>query len=188
MSNGRTLSLERVPGIFSFAIMAGVLAVSVSAGAYGADENGALLAGAVKSDSGEKMSGVTVSAKAQGRTITTSVFTDQQGDYYFPPMAPGEYQVWAQADSFDTARAKVNLSATRHQDFVLKPQKDFQRQLTGDQLLASLPDGTPDDRRLKRVFRNSCTSCHQPNYILQERFDIAGWTAILNLMKRVNVV
>jgi streptogramin lyase len=187
MSTTRTLSLERVPGILILAIMAGVLAVSISAGAYGADENGALLAGAVKSDSGEKMSGVTVSAKAQGRTITTSVFTDQQGDYYFPQMAPGEYQVWAQADSFDTVRAKVNLSATRHQDFVLKPLKDFQRQLTGDQLLASLPDGTPDDRRLKRVFRNSCTSCHQPNYVLQERFDIAGWTAILDLMKRVNV-
>src|SRR5579872_375314 len=187
MRNTRTLSLERVPGILILAIMAGVLAVSISAGAYGADENGALLAGTVKSDSGEKMNGVTVSAKAQGRTITTSVFTDQQGDYYFPPMVPGEYQVWAQADSFDTVRAKVDLTGTRHQDFVLKPMKDFQRQLTGDQLLASVPDGTPDDRRLKRVFRNSCTSGHQPNYILQEHFDEAGWTAILELMKRVNV-
>ena len=102
-------------------------------------------------------------------------------------MPAGQYEVWAQADTFATARAKIDLTSTRHQDFVLKPIKDFQRQLTGDQLLASLPDGTPDDRRLKRVFRNSCTSCHQPNYILQERFDIAGWTAILDLMKRVNV-
>src|ERR1700720_3913414 len=139
MSTTRTLSLERVPGILILAIMAGVLAGSISLGAYGADENGALLAGTVKSDSGEKMSGVTVSAKAEGRTITTSVFTDQQGDYYFPQMAPGEYQVWAQADSFDTARAKVNLSATRLPDFVLKPLKDFHRQLTGDHSLASLP-------------------------------------------------
>jgi streptogramin lyase len=187
MSNTRTFSLERVPGILILAIVAGVFAISISAGAYGADENGALLAGTVKSDAGEKMSGVTVSAKGEGRTITTSVFTDQQGDYFFPAMAPGEYQVWAQADAFETARAKVNLAAARHQDFVLKPLQDFQRQLTGDQLLASLPDGTPDDRRLKRVVRNSCTSCHQPNYILQERFDIAGWTAILDLMKRVNV-
>src|SRR5437879_1685543 len=187
MRKTRSFSSERVIGILVLAIMTTALATSVSAWAYGADENGALLAGTVKSASGEKMSGVTVSAKAEGRTITTTVFTDGQGDYYFPPMAPGEYEVWAQADTFETARAKVNLTAAQPQDFVLKPLKDFQRQLTGDQLLASLPDGTPDDRRLKRVFRNSCTGCHQPNYILQERFDVAGWTSILDLMKRVNV-
>lgn len=187
MRKTRSFSSERVIGILVLAIMTMALAISVSAWAYGADENGALLAGTVKSDSGEKISGVTVSAKAEGRTITTTVFTDGQGDYYFPPMAPGEYEVWAQADTFETARAKVNLTAARHQDFALKPLKEFQRQLTGDQLLASLPDGTPDDRRLKRVFRNSCTGCHQPNYILQERFDVAGWTSILDLMKRVNV-
>lgn len=180
-------------GILTLALMAVVLAFAVWASAYGADENGALLSGSIKSDSGEKMGGVTVSAKAEGRNITTSVFTDQQGDYYFPPLAPGEYEVWAQADAFETAREKVllvqglNLVSTKHQDFTLKPLKDFQRQLTGDQLLASLPDSTPDDRRLKRVLRNSCTGCHQPNYILQERFDNAGWTAILDLMKRVNV-
>src|SRR5260370_36067602 len=178
---------ERLFGALMFVAMAFALAVSLSACAYGSDDNGAWLAGKVKSDSGEKRSGVTASAKAEGRTITTSVFSDQKGDYYSPPLAPGEYEVWAQADTFQTARAKVNLTGTRHQDFSLKPLKDFQRQLTGDQVLASLPDGTPDDRRLKRVFRNSCTGCHQPNYILQQRFDEAGWTSILDLMKRVNV-
>ncbi|HYT07496.1 MAG TPA: carboxypeptidase-like regulatory domain-containing protein, partial [Rugosimonospora sp.] len=157
MRNTRTLSLERVRGVLLLAIVAIVFAVSAAAWAYGADENGPLLAGTVKSDSGEKISGVTVSAKAEGRTITTTVFTDGQGDYYFSPMAPGEYEVWAQADTFETARAKVNLTAAQYQDFALKPLKEFRRQLTGDQLLASLPDGTPDDRRLKRVFRNSCT-------------------------------
>src|SRR5437016_2752555 len=187
MRNTRTFSSERLAGVLTLAIVTMAFAVFAASWTYGADESGALLAGAVKSDSGEKMSGVTVSAKALGRTITTSVFTDQQGDYYFPPLALGEYEIWAQADTFATARARVNLTTTRHQDFALKPLRDFQRQLTGDQLLASLPDATPDDRRLKRVFRNSCTSCHQPNYILQERFDTSGWTAILDLMKRVNV-
>jgi streptogramin lyase len=186
MSTKRT-SFQNLTATLIFAAMVTALMLCPSARAYGADENSSLLAGTVKSDSGEKMGGVTVSAKAEGKTITTSVFTDQQGDYYFPPMPAGQYEVWAQADTFATARANINLTSTRHQDFVLKPIKDFQRQLTGDQLLASLPDGTPDDRRLKRVFRNSCTSCHQPNYILQERFDVTGWTAILDLMKRVNV-
>ena len=180
-------SFQNLTATLIVAAMVTALMLCLSARAYGADENLSLLTGTVKSDAGEKMAGVTVSAKAEGKAITTNVFTDQQGDYYFPPMPAGQYEVWAQADTFATARANIDLTATRHQDFVLKPIKDFQRQLTGDQLLASLPDGTPDDRRLKRVFRNSCTSCHQPNYILQERFDIAGWTAILDLMKRVNV-
>jgi streptogramin lyase len=186
MSTDRT-SFRNFRATLIFTALLAALLLSASRRAYGADENTSLLAGTVKSDSGGKMPGVTISAKVPGHNITTSVFTDQQGDYYFPPMAAGEYEVWAQADAFATARANIDLTSTRHQDFVLKPLKDFQRQLTGDQLLASLPDGTPDDRRLKRVFRNSCTSCHQPNYILQERFDTAGWTAILELMKRVNV-
>jgi len=149
--------------------------------------SGSVLAGKVEFASGEKLGGVTVSAKAEGQSITTTVFTDEDGNYYFPPMASGQYSVWAQADTFETAQGKVNLAGTQHQNFVLKPMKDFERQLTGDQLLSSLPDETADDRRLQRVFRNSCTSCHQPNYILQNRFDAEGWTAIMDLMKRVNV-
>ncbi len=145
---------------------------------------GSLLAGSVKSASGEKMEGVTVSARSEGQAITTSVFTDAQGRFYFPEMAPGKYQVWAQADTFETARGEIDLSTVRHQNFVLQPLKDFERQLTGDQLLASLPAASADDRRLSRVFRNNCTSCHQPNYILQNRFDAEGWTAIMNLMGR----
>jgi streptogramin lyase len=171
--------------ILAFAL-ASVAAVAAPK-AIPAASSGFLLVGTVKSVSGEAMGGVAVSAKGEGRTITTTVFTDEQGRYYFPPLEPCKYQVWAQADSFETARQDVDLSATRHQDFTLTPMKDYFRQLTGDQLLASLPDDTPDDRRLKRVFRNNCAGCHQPNYILQTPFDEAGWTAIINLMRSVNV-
>ena len=152
-----------------------------------ADSSDALLGGTVKSASGEKMAGVTVSAKMDGRTVTTTVFTDDQGNYYFPPLQPGKYQVWAQADTFETAHGDAELSTSSHQDFVMKPLKDFERQLTGDQLLASLPEETPEDRRLKRIFRNNCTSCHQPNYILQNRFDADGWVAIMNAMRDFTV-
>ena len=51
------------------------------------------------------MSGVTVSAKMDSTTITTSVYTDEDGAYYFPAMNVGHYEVWAQADGFETARA-----------------------------------------------------------------------------------
>src|SRR5579863_736415 len=168
------------------ALVAFLLAAMLPLFAHAAPDGG-LLAGTVKSSSGPKMSGVTVSAKMDGTTITTSVFTDEEGAYYFPAMNAGRYEVWAQADGFEIARGVVDLSATKHHDFVLNPTKDFAQQLSGDQMLASLPDQTPDDRRLKRVFRNSCTSCHQPNYILQNKFDEQGWTANIEVMKRVNV-
>src|ERR1700686_4707694 len=66
---------------------------------------GVLLTGTIKSASGENMEGVTVSAKIEGRTITTSVFTDEQGHYYFPPVQFGNYRVWAQAVGYDKAQA-----------------------------------------------------------------------------------
>src|SRR5262249_30985260 len=47
-----------------------------------------LLSGTITSASGEAMGGVTVSAKADGGTITTTVFTDEAGGYYFPTL-PG---------------------------------------------------------------------------------------------------
>ncbi|MBZ5661585.1 MAG: carboxypeptidase regulatory-like domain-containing protein [Acidobacteriia bacterium] len=149
--------------------------------------NGALLTGTIQSASGGNLGGVTVSAKMAGRNITTTVFTDEKGNYFFPAMDAGKYQVWAQADTFETARADVDLTATLHQNFTLKPLQDFERQLTGDQILASLPEATPEDRRMKRLFRNTCTSCHQPNYILQNRFDADGWIAIMNAMRDFTV-
>ena len=146
-----------------------------------------LLSGAIASSTGDKLSGVSVSAKVQGRTITTTVFTDDSGNYYFPPLPAGTYRVWAQALSFATAKGEIDLSANRRQDFALAPMKDFVQQLPGDLVLASLPEATTEDRRLKKLVENNCAGCHTPSFTLQHRFDEAGWTAIIDLMKRVNV-
>src|SRR3979490_593491 len=106
-------------------------------------QNGVLWGGSVKSESGEKMAGVTVSAKGTGHTITTSVFTDGSGDFYFPRLATGKYRVWAQAEGFDAGRAEVDLEgASHHQDFVLKSTKDVEKQvkqMTGQEYITSLP-------------------------------------------------
>src|ERR1700733_3163327 len=75
-----------------------------------------LLTGSITSASGQKLEGVQVSAKKEGTTITTSVYTDLNGDYFFPAMADGKYRVWAQALSFHTVKGAVDLSATKHQD------------------------------------------------------------------------
>ena len=147
----------------------------------------AVLSGSITSAAGEKLGGITVSAKSVGGTITTTVFTDARGDYYFSPLPAGKYRVWAQAVSFATAKAEVDLSAPRKQDFVLAPFKDFVRQLPGNVMLNALPEETEQDKRMKRLVRNICTGCHTPSYVLQHRFDEAGWSAIIELMKNANV-
>src|SRR5215510_4088703 len=166
------------------------LCLSLAVIASSADAAEVMLSGSIKSAVGEKMEGVTVSAKAEGSTITTTVFTDENGAYYFPPLEAGKYKIWAQALSFETAKSDLDLSAKKSQDFVLKPMTDFEaqvRQLPGDLILAGLPEETNDDKRMKRIFRNNCTSCHTPSYTLQHRFDENGWNAIIQTMKSINV-
>src|SRR6267143_2044075 len=49
-----------------------------------------ILNGTVRASTAESIAGVTVSAAAEGGTITTSVYTDEQGRYYFPSMPGGK--------------------------------------------------------------------------------------------------
>jgi streptogramin lyase/mono/diheme cytochrome c family protein len=147
-----------------------------------------VLSGAITSASGEKLGGVTVSARLDGSTITTSVYTDESGNYYFPPLAAGKYKVWAQALGFETTKSEVDLSAAKRQNLTLTAMTDPEqrwRQLPGEVMVAALPDETADDARIKKVFTNQCTGCHSPGYVLQFRFDEAGWNKIINLMKNV---
>jgi hypothetical protein len=172
MSSARSLAV---------AIAATIMSLSAAARAD------TLLSGTITSAAGEKLPGVTVSAKPVGGTITTTVFTDAAGDYYFPPLPEGKYQVWAQAITFATAKADVDLAAPRKQALVLGPLKDFVRQLPGNVMLAGLPEESEQDKRMKRMVRNNCTGCHTSSFILQHRFDEAGWNAIIELMKNANV-
>ena len=147
-----------------------------------------VLTGAVTSSSGQKLEGVTVYAKMDGSTITTSVFTDETGTYYFPPLPAGKYRVWAQALGFQAAKGTVDLGAKRKHDFALQSITDPERvirQMPSEMLAQALPEGTPSDARMKKIFMNNCTGCHPPGYILQFRFDEAGWNKVINLMKVV---
>jgi streptogramin lyase len=150
----------------------------------------ALLSGTIKSSDDKAMGGVTVSAKPDGGTITTTVFTDEAGQYYFPELPAGHYKVWAQALSYQTAKGAVDLSANAKQDFTLAAMSDPEatfKQLPGNLMLDALPQRTPEEARMKRIVRTVCTGCHTPSFPLQHRFDEAGWSAALELMKNANV-
>ncbi len=175
----------------TLAKLAGILVTSVAAitvASLSAQAADVVLSGTISSGSGQKMVGATVSAKQDGSSITTSVYTDEQGNYYFPPMPAGKYQVWAQTLSFEMTKNAVDLAAARRTDLVLKPITDAERrirQMPGEMLMAALPEETPEDANTKRTFRNLCTGCHTPSYVLQFRFDEDGWSKIIDLMKVV---
>jgi streptogramin lyase len=82
------------------------------------------------------------------------------------------------------------LSAARRQDLTLAeiadPERRF-RQLPGEMMVAALPEASADDARMKKIFMNNCTGCHSTSYALQFRFDDAGWSKIIDLMKIVPV-
>src|SRR5882672_77165 len=130
-----------------------------------------MLAGTVRGAGGEPMEGVTVSAATVGGTITTSVYTDDQGRYYFPATHGGKYRVWAQAVGYQAARVDVELNSKgkARQDFTLTATRDFERQLTSPEWLSALPDEKPDDVRLKLIFVHSCTTCHSAAFALQNK-------------------
>ncbi len=152
-------------------------------------QTGVLLSGTVQSGAGAKLDGVIVSARATGQTITTSVFTDENGEFYFPRMPAGKYSIWAQAEGFEAGKSEASLAENAaRQDFTLPAIQDSQeivKQMTGQEYVTSLPEDTPQHRKMKDVFYNTCTGCHEPSYILQNRFDEKGWESVLNLMARV---
>ena len=171
------------------------MVLAAGPGAHGAQAQSAgelpqradvLLAGSITDAAGEPMEGVVVSVRATASNLTTSVYTDGDGEYVFPRTAAGSYQLWAQAVSYEAGRADPELrGAMQRQDFVLESLENFEAQLPGDRWVAALPEDTPEDRRMKTVFRVSCGGCHSQNTALLTRFDEQGWLNIITVMSRI---
>jgi streptogramin lyase len=146
-----------------------------------------VLEGTIRASNGPVLEGVAVSARAAGKTFTTSVFTDRDGNYVFPTLPGGPYKVWAQAVGYQMGRADLELKpqGRTEQDFTLQLLADDTMQLTGAEWVAALPSDTWDHRRMKEIFQHNCAACHTPGFILQNKFDEAGWSAVLTAMEGV---
>ena len=146
-----------------------------------------LLSGSVKSADGKPLAGIGVSARGYSDTFTTTVYSDDAGRYSFPPMRSGKYKIRAQAVGFEMSLAEAELAdgAKKQVDLSLASLADFHKQLSGTEWAASLPEDTPEDRRMKTVFINNCSGCHQVSFLLQNRFDAAGWAAVMTLMEKM---
>src|SRR5439155_21788959 len=137
------------------------------------------LTGIARTMDSRPLDGVVVSARIAGRNITSSVVTDEHGEYVFPRLDSGRYDVWAQASGYGIARAEVMITDTAqaHQAFTLNTIADVTPQLIGSEWMAALPEETREQRRMKEIFRSNCTACHGVTHALQNRFDENGWRA-----------
>lgn len=154
-------------------------------------QGGSTLRGVVKAGDGKPLEGVTVSTRAQGSTMTTSVWTNQRGEYTFPALPDGAYTVWAQAVGFTRTLADQKLAGSRTvlQDFTLPPYAEFWRQFDDIEWYQSLPGNTPEDRgmegRMKRVIHHNCsTQCHNTAYVMAKRYTAADWELVWERMSR----
>ena len=176
--------------LFVAAAAAWLTGMQMFAGAAQPSSPVSMLSGTVRSATGEALGGVPVSARPAGKTFTRTVFTNDRGEYYFPPLtapfSPGTYQIWAQAVGFSRTTVEVDLpsSGGTGRELVLNALTDFTNQLSGGEWLDALPADTHEDRRLKEIFRVNCVECHQPGLVLQNRFDEQGWLAIIEVMER----
>src|SRR5262245_28328461 len=126
------------------------------------------LTGTATAAAGTALEGVVVSARAAGSNITTSVLTDDRGEYVFPPLDSGRYDVWAQATGYQTARASLAIESGRqlHQAFTLNTIGDLTPQLSASEWFSAMPEDTKEQRRMKAMFRTNCTACHGPTHAL----------------------
>jgi streptogramin lyase len=175
----------RGAGLVWIGILAAMLLAPMTAQVASAAD--AALSGAVRSSDGKVLEGAAVSARADGSTFTTTVYSSHGGEYRFPPLPPGHYQVRAQTVGYQEKEVASDITADKEAQvsFSLTPLADFSAQLSGSQWLASLPDQTPEDRRMKTVLANNCADCHSANFVLQNRFDQAGWSKVLDLMTKI---
>lgn len=141
-----------------------------------------VISGTVRGADGAPMEGVGVSARHRAQTFTTTVFSDRTGTYVFPSLEGGQYRVWAQAVGFQAAYADQQLAGKLQQNFSLKPTNDVAAQMDGTEWMASLPEATPEDRRMKQLYVAQCSGCHTASFVLQNRFDEKGWGIIIDMM------
>ena len=137
------------------------------------------LAGQVTSDEEGPMEGVVVSAKLDGSTITTSVYSDKQGHYSFPAnrLEPGHYKLKIRAVGYDldgTGVADLAAQKTTSVDLKLKKAKNIVPQLTNAEWMLSMP-GTEEQ---KATLLN-CVGCHTLERIVRSTHDADEFTQVI---------
>ena len=149
------------------------------------------ITGSVQDSGGKTLNGVFVSAKRDGATYTTTVYSEDAGKFRFPELAAGTYAVTAHAGGLQASRRSnvaVKDGQTVPLDFTLEVETrpaELLLQATSSEWLASLP-GTMEQ---KMSLSKNCGSCHHNLFQLRSvRFTKEDWIRIISAMERIDVI
>jgi virginiamycin B lyase len=166
--------------LLASASLLGLLAQSgLSTGALA--QAAAALTGQVTSAEEGPMEGVLVSAKKDGSTITTTVVTNEKGQYSFPVdrLAAGHYAIAIRAAGYNLDGPKaIDVSAAGAKaDIKLVKSKNLVNQLSNAEWLLSVPG--PETNKGQMA---SCVSCHTLQRIFTSTHDAEEFKQIFKRM------
>ena len=142
------------------------------------------LTGVVSSQDEAAMSGVLVSAKRAGSTITVTVVSETDGRYRFPRnrLEPGAYSLSIRAIGYElegTRTVNVSSQQTAQLDLKLRKTQDLASQLSNGEWFMSWPQND----EVKNGLLN-CTQCHGLEPVARSRYTADEWVKVLERMGR----
>jgi len=151
------MRLKHLSLLASASLFGLLAATGMSTGALA--QAAATLSGQVSSAEEGPMEGVLVSAKKDGSTVTTTVVTNEKGEYSFPAgrLDAGHYTISTRAIGYDLDGPKaVDVAASGAKaDIKLVKTKNLVNQLSNAEWLLSAPG--PDNLKTNL---GACVSCH----------------------------
>src|SRR5207302_1959906 len=147
-------------------------------------QTAAALSGQVSSAGEGAMEGVLVSAKKDGSTVTTTVVSNDKGQFSFPAdrLEPGHYSITIRAAGYSLVGPKaldIGAGAAATADVKLEKAKNLIGQLSNTEWLLS----APGDDKIKS-FLPDCVGCHTLNRIFTSTHDQDEFKAIFTRMGR----
>jgi len=141
------------------------------------------LTGTVSSTEEGAMEGVLVSARKDGSTITTTVVTNDKGEYSFPAgkLQPGKYTITIRAIGYklDGPKTADVADSGGKADLKLSKMKNIAAQLSSGEWLMSLPGADN-----KKAFLTMCVGCHTLERIMKSSYDAEGFQDIFKRMAK----
>src|ERR1700686_2912296 len=147
-------------------------------------QTAAALSGQVSSAEEGAMEGVLVSAKKEGSTITTTVVSNDKGQFNFPAdrLEPGHYNISIRAAGYDLTGPKsgdIGAGAAAAAAIQLRKAKKVARQLSNAEWLLS----APGDDKIKS-FLPDCVGCHTLQRIFTSTHDQEEFKNVFTRMVR----
>jgi virginiamycin B lyase len=147
-------------------------------------QTAAALSGQVSSAEEATMEGVLVSAKKEGSTITTTVVSNDKGQFSFPAdrLEPGHYNITIRAAGYVLSGPKtidIAAGAPATADIKLAKSNNVVAQLTNAEWLTSVPG----DDRIKS-FLPDCVGCHTLQRVFTSPHSTDEWKNVFTRMGR----